>query len=225
MSDKHQPDERRLPAELAAVERQLAGLAPAGPRIDRDRLMFEAGRAAAEAELHAVHLGEGASVASSRSADQGTLTPALSPPRRIFDQRERGKRWFWPAATATMTAATVLLSVMLVRQDQRLHAVQLVSAERESTPAEAPAATPSVDHDADDSLMLAESQDVWPLGGQPTRGYLGARYVALTRGVDALAGRQPRPAVVADGDLHRSEPPTARELLQQMLPSVAPDAS
>ena len=51
MFDKHQQDERELAADLAAVEKQLAGLTPAVPRVDRDRLMFAAGRAAAEAEL------------------------------------------------------------------------------------------------------------------------------------------------------------------------------
>ena len=37
MSHEHEP------AELAAVERTLAGVAPAPPQIDRDRLMFLAG--------------------------------------------------------------------------------------------------------------------------------------------------------------------------------------
>jgi len=40
-------NESRLSAELAAFERQLAGLAPIEPRVDRDRLMFAAGRASA----------------------------------------------------------------------------------------------------------------------------------------------------------------------------------
>jgi hypothetical protein len=50
-----QPDEREeLPAELAALERGLAALAPAAIHCDRDRLMFDAGFAAAAARAPAL---------------------------------------------------------------------------------------------------------------------------------------------------------------------------
>ncbi len=49
MFDEHEPAEFKIAADLSAVERQLARLTPAAPRIDRDRLMFEAGRAAERA--------------------------------------------------------------------------------------------------------------------------------------------------------------------------------
>src|SRR5262245_63231326 len=38
--------ESPLPPDLAAVRAALGGLAPAAPALDRDRLMYEAGRAA-----------------------------------------------------------------------------------------------------------------------------------------------------------------------------------
>ena len=44
MFDEHEPAEFELAPDLAALERQLPRLTPAAPRIDRDRLMFEAGR-------------------------------------------------------------------------------------------------------------------------------------------------------------------------------------
>jgi len=45
MYDEHESIEQSLPAELAALEKQLAAFAPMAPRVDRDRLMFAAGRA------------------------------------------------------------------------------------------------------------------------------------------------------------------------------------
>ena len=45
MYDEHESREQPLPAELAALEKQLAAFAPMAPRVDRDRLMFAAGRA------------------------------------------------------------------------------------------------------------------------------------------------------------------------------------
>lgn len=51
MVDRHsnRPN-RELSAELQAFEAQLAALLPSTGRLERDRLMFEAGKAAAEAE-------------------------------------------------------------------------------------------------------------------------------------------------------------------------------
>lgn len=49
MFDEHEGKRRELSAELAALERQLASLTLAAPQIDRDRLMFAAGQAAASA--------------------------------------------------------------------------------------------------------------------------------------------------------------------------------
>ena len=46
MFDEHESAEFKLTPDLAAMERQLARLTPAAPRIDRDRLMFNAGREA-----------------------------------------------------------------------------------------------------------------------------------------------------------------------------------
>jgi hypothetical protein len=90
MFDEREPAEPELTPDLESLERQLARLAPAPLSIDRDRLMFEAGRA------------------------------SVAEPRRlgyIADPSRVGAR-FWPIATATMTAASVFLATMLVWQRQ-----------------------------------------------------------------------------------------------------------
>ena len=87
MHDEQESHEHPLPAELAALERHLAALTPAAPRVDRDRLMFAAGRASAMAG--------------------GSPSVARPQPPTV---------WLWPAATALMTAATILLATMLVWQ-------------------------------------------------------------------------------------------------------------
>jgi hypothetical protein len=86
MFEQNESEKIELTPELAALERQLAGLDVAPLHVDRDRLMFEAGRAAgiAERELAA--------------------TPRVA----------GVPRWFWPAAAAMMTAACFVLSTMLV---------------------------------------------------------------------------------------------------------------
>ncbi len=90
MFDEHRPDEIELTLELAAMEARLRRLTPVTPRVDRDRLMFEAGRAI------------------ERCANEPSPAPSLL---------GRGNSWFWPAATAMMTAATLLLATMLVWQN------------------------------------------------------------------------------------------------------------
>ena len=45
MFDEHEPAEPEITADLKALEQQLAQIAPMALRIDRDQLMFEAGRA------------------------------------------------------------------------------------------------------------------------------------------------------------------------------------
>jgi len=49
MSHEQEPDEFQLPAELAEIERKLAGFTPAAVRVVRDQLMFAAGQAQAAA--------------------------------------------------------------------------------------------------------------------------------------------------------------------------------
>jgi hypothetical protein len=101
MFGKQESNEFRIPAELAALEKQLAGLAAAPVRVDRDRLMFEAGRSA-----------------GARGEERGAGSELLL------------RRRFWPMATAAMTAATVLLAAMLLwPRDRRTEAGPMVASD------------------------------------------------------------------------------------------------
>jgi hypothetical protein len=171
---------------LEAIERQLARLAPVSLSIDRDRLMFEAGRA------------------------------SIAQPRRLgylADPSRVGAR-FWPIATATMTAASLLLATMLVWQRQNLPIAEqsiangIVVRAVEKTPATAAnAARPEVTNAFVSALPRSST------------GYLGVRNIALTQGIGAL-----QPTVAANAEPRSSlEPasskqPTSRELMDELLP-------
>ncbi len=82
---------------LEAIERTLAGFGPAPPRIERDRLMFLAGRASAERRRP--------------SRRDGALAVA--------------NRWLWPAATGMLGATAAALAMALVlRQEPRVLIVE-----------------------------------------------------------------------------------------------------
>jgi hypothetical protein len=177
MFNEQESGEFRLPAELAALEKRLAAF-PAEPlRIDRDRLMFEAGRAA---------------------GDRGERRAAKS---------ELLRSRFWPMATATMTAATVMLAATLAwRTDWRGGGAK----PRADVVAAANIA-------AEGTNPVAAYPMTWTGYDRTPPGYLGIRYVALTRGVDALAhefsaGRDDAGAPVPPAD--------ARDLLQELLPKT-----
>src|SRR5262245_23404099 len=93
MFDEQEPDEFELAPELLVFRQELDKLQPAAPRIDRDQLMWNAGRAAA------------------RTGQDGRDIHIAGP-----SWAGRFRRHIWPAATATMTAATLLLSAMLLWQ-------------------------------------------------------------------------------------------------------------
>ena len=178
MFDQQPTDEFQIPAELIAIERRLRSLASSPSQIDRDRLMFEAGRAAASGHQR------------------------LTSRERILSAR------FWPVAAATMTAATILLSAMLLRSPtDRGSTANTASNVAASLPA-----SPSALPETTDVAQLVPV--AWRPASAVSSGYLGSRYVALTRGVDALEMESP-----AHTDATDEEAPTlgARELLQDLL--------
>jgi hypothetical protein len=107
-----------------------------------------------------------------------------------------------------MTAATLLLATLLVWQRGAVLVV-----EEEAKPQAALARV-------DDRAGAARSEistSGWFALQQPASGYLGVRYIALTRGVGAL-----EPSVrAATGDRDSSSdlPRTQRDMLEELLPS------
>jgi hypothetical protein len=193
MFERQKPDDLQLPADLAAFERGLTELSPAAVRMDRDRLMFAAGRAAG-----------GGGVTSDSGQDGRAMVVNWS-----------GSA-FWPAATAMMTAATILLATMLVWQhaDRQLAAkpqadvMVTVSADGE----ELKTRIESVDREPD-----TVNRGRWPWSARPTSGYLGLRNVALAEGVAAIENRS---ATTNGPSGEPSSPMTARGLLEELLPAA-----
>lgn len=183
MFDERESAKFELAADLAELEKRLARLTLAPPRVDRDALMFAAGQAAERGG----------------STKQGAW---------------RGNRWLWPAATATMTAATIFLAVMLVWQpEQRSGDLPVVVAQDTAKPPAASAAEIDV---------APVRRDTWPWASRPTSGYLGLRYTALTRGIGAIE-REFQSAGNNGGSLDGLqwvEPATVRRLLDELLPQA-----
>jgi hypothetical protein len=187
MLDEREPAEPELTPDLEAIERQLARLAPVPLSIDRDRLMFEAGRA---------------SVAQPRRLGY------IAVPSRV------GAR-FWPIATATMTAASVLLATMLVWQRQSAMVVdQPISSDVVvRAPKKAKSTAPN--------SVRPEVTNAFVSGlPRSTTGYLGVRNIALAQGIGALqptmtANVEPRSRNL---DAPPAKQPTSRELMDQLLP-------
>jgi hypothetical protein len=187
MYDEQKPREPEIAPELIALERQLRGMTPAAPKIDRDRMMFAAGQAAASTEpSHEVRI----------------AGPSLPANR------------FWPAATFTMTAATLLLATMLVWQRQ---AYQLASKGDASPPSTNQASEQPREAIAPSPVQFATSTLGLRAFQHPTSGYLGIRYVALTRGVGALEPSSQ--ASTDDVNSSNDTPQTQRNMLEELLPS------
>jgi hypothetical protein len=186
-----------LTPDLAALQAQLAGLQPAPLTLDRDRLMFEAGRAAAESEQKI----------------------AVSGHRPKGGRLAGEPRWLWPTATALMTAACLMLAAMLIWRDDEANLANQPTPPQPAT--DHLVAEPTID-DFRNVDELASRFTPSRRSPAPTRGYLNVRYVALTDGINAIAHDRP-----ANGrgdtpnEASPSKPATSRGLLEDLLPSDA----
>lgn len=181
-----------LTPELAALQKQLAGLQLAPAAIDRDRLMFEAGRAAAE-----------------------------SAQRIAASQRLAGApRWIWPTATALMTAACIVLSLMLIWRDNAPNFANQPTAPQPTN--DHLVTEPTVD-DVRNVKRLTSRLTSSRHSPPPARGYLNVRYVALTEGVSAIAHDRATNGETSN-ETTRPKPATSRDLLEDLLPSGASDS-
>jgi hypothetical protein len=203
MYDEQESRQHELAPELAALERQLRGIEPTAPAVDRDRLMFDAGRASVA--------GEGAKQTHAMYDETGRPLYAAAPSWTASR--------FWPAATFAMTAATLLLATMLVWQNQQQRVV------RDTVPLQPAIAVDSDSHD----FVLQRPERFARRSSIPAinSGYLGLRYVALTCGVGALPSDiEPASAGNSESTIKNSAAPTTqRGLLREFLPSSSSSSS
>ena len=110
--------------ELKAFEAALAALVPRVAGFDRERVIFEAGRASAMAEFDhdapsppaPLPKGEGRRQPPAPLPYTGEGSPCRSPLNAL-------RRWVWPAAFSAMTAvaATLLVALMTRPEPQVVH--------------------------------------------------------------------------------------------------------
>jgi hypothetical protein len=196
MFDEREPAEPEMTPDLKAIEGRLARLVPAGARVDRDRLMYEAGMAAV-----------------SRVAGEPSVATASSeqPSRSLPGRRNV---WVWRCATGMMTAASLMLAIMLVWQKQAFE----VAMEKQKL-------VPPVFQLAQQPPNAALQEGMRPDFAaanrialrQANNGYLGIRYAALTRGVNEIEteGRH-----LDSVDSPSGPEQTQRDLLNELLPAT-----
>jgi hypothetical protein len=191
MSGEREPEKLQITPELEAIERRLTGLTVTPLEADRDRLMFDMGRAAGRAEYEA----------AARPFVAGT------------------RRWIWPTSSALLAAACVVLSAMLVWQQDatRIADQDAVPPVRVELAVERPAG------EAIQEARLASRKDVSTFAVRPTGGYLEARYIALTQGVGDLQAQNGTDDSKSPGGARRSATP--RELLEEFIPKQPPSHS
>ncbi|MFN0018891.1 MAG: hypothetical protein ACKVP0_11575 [Pirellulaceae bacterium] len=176
------------PEERLDTERVLGLFAPRTPRLKRERLLELVANVRREVE-----------------ADGKTAVRFRTP-------------WYWPAATAAMTAASLSLAVVLAVRVSAEPPVRVEYKERivyqpVSFPSSPPAATPTLDKQQ--AVVTAPNPDVPFLrASAPHDEYLRNRSLALSQGVDAMEFRQP----LAQGSTPNS-PATRDELLRQLEPA------
>jgi hypothetical protein len=183
MFGKREPEKFAITPELEAIERRLAGLTVTPLEADRDGLMFDMGRAAGRAEYETAAM------------------PLMAGARR----------WIWPASSALLAAACIVLAAMLVwQQDAMTVAVQDdVPPVNSELQVEWPPAEVFRDE------RLASRMDAPTFSVRPTGGYLETRYIALTQGVGDLEVGNGTDDSPSPGDALPSATP--RKLLEEFL--------
>jgi hypothetical protein len=112
-----------------------------------------------------------------------------------------------------MSAASLLLSMMLVEQRQALQVAQ--NDQQAVVPAQAASAPPTAARPTSRPELTSAN---WLAARAPQSGYLSQRYIALTRGVAAIE----TPLETADSTFTppTERPPTRREMLNELLPTA-----
>ena len=201
--------ENHEPQELKAVEQALAAVAPAAPRLDRDRLMFLAGAASAQASggREPPEAIDANLAGNSCNATEGVP----------YNARTR-RGLFWPAATTALAATSLALAIALLNRPAP--AEKIVYRDREVLVA---AAAPNAPSSVTPQTAVPKAHGgpflAAPAAVIPADNYVRTRDVALRLGLDALGTR---PAV---GGSAESPAPTYRSLMEALSPeSLRPSA-
>jgi hypothetical protein len=175
------------PEERLDTERVLGLFAPRTPRLKRERLL--------------------ALVASVRREVE---------PRSRTPVRYRTP-WYWPAATAAMTATSLSLAVLLGVRVSAEPPVRVQYRDRiVYKPVSFPSPTPAQPaKDKEEAVVTVPQPGTFePVSARPPDDYLKSRSLALSQGVDSIEFRQP----LAQGNPPNS-PATRDELLRQLGPT------
>jgi hypothetical protein len=191
MSHEH---EKQQPEELAAIERALAACTPAPPRVDRDRLMFQAGLASAMAS-------------GGRESPAGFVGEKIQPIGKLTHPAR-----LWPAATAALAATSLALAIALwARPEPKQQIVYLDRVITVTAPAVAIAAPAQALEQQPATALAARSTSL----ASSSNNYLHTREVALRLGLDALG----RPQSGQD----RERASTYGDWLESLFPPAAVD--
>ena len=180
------------------IEARLASLLPIEPKVDRDQLMYRVGF---EAGIR--------SITAEPVAEPVTRRPTIN---------------LWQATTGAMTAATVVLAVMLARQPSTSDSPAMVRVDSSVAPAGDgnPLADPlpavAVLEFADVQTAPIPAYTPPAVLGDPSTNYLALRAAVLARGLDAWPFLPDRsgPAVLRRSD--DTPPPTIYQLREEYLP-------
>jgi hypothetical protein len=188
----HPPDSDALPTcpidpeERLDTERVLGLFAPRTPRLKRERL------------LALVH---------------GVKRAAVAPRATMIQVRTP---WYWPAATALMTATSLALAVLLVVRANAEPAIRVEYQERiVYQPVYLPSSSAAAGT-AKDEAVVTVPQPAPAIARQPKAPdeYLKNRDIALSMGVESMEFRRP---AGQEGALN--SPATRDELLRQLGPT------
>lgn len=156
-------NENNQPDSLAAIEHTLAGLSPMPPRVDRDRLMFLAGRANALA------------------SEQGSPADCDGLLRISSDATMPRSSWLWPASAAAFAATSLALAVAVVFQTASRPTIVYRDQPVPAPFAELSQPTKSLVANSMTPTLPSDREQ-----GETSGAYLKSREVALRMGLDAL---------------------------------------
>jgi hypothetical protein len=187
-----------LPDDLQQFESLLRGCTPSTPQLERDRLMYLAGRASAEAAIAEEMLADLKPSPLVGEAPRGypvrgTAAKSIVPLLKTQSHRTNFQSWTWPLASA----ALLLLSLTLGAAILFRHAETRIVYVTEPSPSVAAlAALPS------DPAKPSATPNAEP-------NYLLVRNLVLAHGVEALPDNHPTVSS------HRSEEPRVTPLSRQ----------